>query len=360
MRNLNTNFTKVDDLQNMMASGRKFGHISDDPTALIYSQAARNKLARLAHYQMSVGTADKWLTQAEAGVMELQQVIANAYEACVDASTDVKGDNDRRNIGALIGQLRDHFVDTLNAAFGDKFIFGGYNTPGEPSSAITSNEIKPFTVENGKLYYNGFDLSQFDRIPAKLITVDLSGLDDVSAMAALQDIVASNSLDITGYDLDEVLKMHRLRNDVLSFDVGPGINMPVTMNGIDLVLFTTTDENGNAITRNTFEVLQELFVEANKDNSYASDLIKMIQPLQDAQNHLLTKTAEIGGRSRRLELLDARYEQDYINYETMKSDAEDADMAEVIMRLRMAEAVMQASMSAGARIIQPTLMDFLR
>ena len=44
----------------------------------------------------------------------------------------------------------------------------------------------------------------------------------------------------------------------------------------------------------------------------------------------------------------------------MKSNAEDVDFAEVIMNQKMAEAVYQASLAAGARIIQPTLMDFLR
>ena len=35
-------------------------------------------------------------------------------------------------------------------------------------------------------------------------------------------------------------------------------------------------------------------------------------------------------------------------------------MAEVIMNLKMQENVYQASLSSGARIIQPTLLDFLR
>jgi flagellar hook-associated protein 3 FlgL len=58
--------------------------------------------------------------------------------------------------------------------------------------------------------------------------------------------------------------------------------------------------------------------------------------------------------------LEIRYAQDEINYTQMMSDAEDVDFAEVIMNQKMAEAVYQAALSAGARVIQPTLMDFLR
>jgi flagellar hook-associated protein 3 FlgL len=42
------------------------------------------------------------------------------------------------------------------------------------------------------------------------------------------------------------------------------------------------------------------------------------------------------------------------------SDNEDADMEKVIMDLITQESVQRASLGMGARIIQPTLLDFLR
>ena len=342
MRNLNTNLTKMDKLQNQLATGRKFAHISDDPTALIYSQAARNKIARLSHYQRTIGSAKDWLTQSEFGVMELQKAISSANEATIDAATSVKTQADRINLAKVIAQYRDHFVDTLNTTFGDKYVFGGYNTPGEPADGFLTKGIKPFTVgdvgSEKHLFYNGFDLSQFDGM----------------TLADFNDYIKSPA------GAPEQAAFQELFGDVLIFDVGPGISMPVTMNGIELVLFTTTRDDGVTIIRNAFNVLDELNNLCIDFEKPIDELSKMLTPLQDAQNHLLTKTAEIGGRNRRLELLEARYEQDAINYESMKSDAEDVDMAEIIMFQKMAEAVYQAALSSGARIIQPTLMDFLR
>jgi flagellin-like hook-associated protein FlgL len=297
-------------------------------------------------------------------MMELQKVMADAYEACVDATHDGKTDGDKQNIAQVVGQLRGHFVDTLNAAFGDKYVYAAYNTPGDAAAGFGDMGIKSFTVVDEKLYFNGFDLSKFDGMPAGLLNVDISGLSHADAVT----VIDSLGLNLGSLTHDDIIMLHKLRSDVLSFDVGPGINMPVTMNGIDMVLFTTTDENGDSIIRNAFNVLSDLYNGANGDPSTspptpslsASELTMIIKPLQDAQNHLLTKTAVIGGRTRRLELLEARYEQDSINYQRMMSDAEDVDMAEVIMRLRIAESVVQSAMSAGARAIQPTLMDFLR
>ena len=361
-RNLNYSMTRMDKLQNQMATGRKYAHISDDPAALIYGQSARNKLARLDNYKNTVSTAQDWLLQAEVGVMELQNTLVNAYELAVDAANDAKGTlpdsgSDKPNIGQVIAQLRDHFVDTLNVTFGDKFVFGGYNTPGDPTKGTPLDQgIKAYTVEDGKLFYNGFDLSQFDGMTLQDYT------DNFLTPQTPPPLFDPANPDMADPDVVAYLNsrtFQQLAGDILKFDVGTGVTMPVTMNGVELVLFQTPDENGVMTIRNSWNVLQELYERTNAGEP-AENIGKMITPLQQGQNHLLTKTAEIGGRVRRLELLEARYEQDAINYERMRSDAEDADMAEVIMYFKMAEAVHQSALSAGARVIQPTLMDFLR
>ena len=507
MRNLNTNMEKMDKLQNQLATGRKYAHISDDPMALIFGMSARNKIARLEHYQRTVGSAQDWLHNVETNVMELQGRVADIYNEVVNAATDVKGNADKNDIAMLIAQLRDHYVDTLNATFGDKYVFAGYNTPGD---STTGKITGPFTIdEEWNLHYDGgniggFDLSDFLRISVdgapvlqsatigmfdglKLdITKDipdiLTDIDDaitqintlvaqldplnsdlkakneelsairisissinsvierldgemmdlpdnfpnletmrleraakvqeladkrqeeltaqdelgvmlndrdkyveqigkyintdspkydsfdrvtlsVGGIALLEvDNTVSNIHEIDAIDpgsitefTDKINLMRRLQGDVMTFDVGPAVSMAVTFNGIDLVLYQASD----GTTLNIFNVLHEVY-KAASSGAPADEIGSFISELQDAQNHLLTKVAEVGGRTRRLDLLEARYEQNAIMYEQMKSDAEDVDMAEVIMYQKMAEAVYQAALSAGARIIRPTLMDFLR
>ncbi|MCL2627843.1 MAG: hypothetical protein FWD44_04000 [Oscillospiraceae bacterium] len=392
LSNLSMNLSKMDKLQNQMATGRKYAHISDDPSALIYGQAARNKLGRLSHFQKSVETSQSWLTQAEAGVMELQKVVGAVYEELVSAGGP-KTDDDKKNVAMIVYQLRDHFVDTLNASYGDRFVYSGYNTPGD-FAADRDPMIKPFTLDaSGNILFNGFNVSQFDGMPSELINNNFAGLTPAQALTKINDLGVGAKFDdfITSKGLNpndmvlsdpndplspmieqrefmagELAKMHNLMNDVVSLDVGPGITMPITLNGLDLIFFTTTDNEGNSIVRNAYDLLSEVYVAINGDVATGTDplgadeLTKLIRLVQDSQNHLLVKCAEIGGRQRRLELLEARYEQDALNYESMRSDAEDADMAEVIMYLKMAETVYQSALSAGARIIQPTLMDFLR
>jgi len=55
-----------------------------------------------------------------------------------------------------------------------------------------------------------------------------------------------------------------------------------------------------------------------------------------------------------------RYPEHGIIGEEFGSENEDADIAETITDLKMQESVYRASLATGARMIQPTLVDFLR
>lgn len=317
MNDLNTNMNKLSNLQGQLASGHKYAHVSDDPVAVIFVQQAQQKLNRVADYKSNVEQSLDWLTQSEEGTSALNDMLKKIYESTIDAATDVKSGKDMTNISNVFKEMRNELLQTLNTTFGNKFVYAGYNTTGYTDSGEV---VAPFTVNaSGNLCYNGVDLTS--TAPADLAAID------------------------------------NMRKDVLTFDVAVGSEMPVTINGIDLVFYGKDPVTGENL--NLYNLMDDLYNTvaaggpADAINDYISDL-------QAAQDHVLGKTAELGGRVNRLEILGSRYEQDEINYTSMLSDARDADYAEVIMNYKMAEAIYNASLSSGAMIIQPTLMDFLR
>ena len=374
-RNITGNLTRMDSLQNQMSTARRFANISDDPVALIYGQSARNMMGRISNFLSSVQTAQDWLEQAEDGIMDMQRTMADLYLEVINATDDGKGSGEsssRANIAPVVGQLRDGIVDNLNVTLGNRFMFGGHNTPGDPAdpNIINDRAIRPFSVENGRLHFNGFDISRFDGMPAAVFDEIFNRGEPPFTTTGIQDAFdAFNTQHGTSHapadfgldNTDVADAMHRLMNDTPTLIVGPGVEMPITMNGISLALFITPGPDGNAVMRNSWDVANDFYEALSASPpAMAEELESFIRPFQDAQSHLLTRTAEIGGRMRRLEMLEARFEQNMINHERMRSEAEDVDMAETLMHFRMAEAVYQAALSAGARVIQPTLMDFLR
>lgn len=77
-------------------------------------------------------------------------------------------------------------------------------------------------------------------------------------------------------------------------------------------------------------------------------------------DRVLSVRADIGAKVNRMELVTNRLSSNQVSFAGMLSDAEDVDMAEAIMILKNAENVYRASLSTGGKIIQPSLVDFLR
>lgn len=85
-----------------------------------------------------------------------------------------------------------------------------------------------------------------------------------------------------------------------------------------------------------------------------------LDKLKENIDNVLSSRAKIGARVNRLEMTSNRMKDQEINYTKLQAEVESADPAEVIMQLKTQENVYRSALSVGARIIQPTLMDFLR
>jgi flagellar hook-associated protein 3 FlgL len=82
--------------------------------------------------------------------------------------------------------------------------------------------------------------------------------------------------------------------------------------------------------------------------------------LDDVMETLSAERSELGARYNRLEMIDDRLGQQEVVANRILSDNEDVDIERVITDLKTQESVHRAALGVGARIIQPTLMDFLR
>ncbi|KZE64238.1 flagellar biosynthesis protein FlgL [Fictibacillus phosphorivorans] len=90
------------------------------------------------------------------------------------------------------------------------------------------------------------------------------------------------------------------------------------------------------------------------------DISGFLEKLDSHINHLVAERAELGARYNRVELIDARVSEQEVIANRILSDNEDADIERVITDLKMQESVHRAALAVGSRIMQPTLMDFLR
>jgi flagellar hook-associated protein 3 FlgL len=90
------------------------------------------------------------------------------------------------------------------------------------------------------------------------------------------------------------------------------------------------------------------------------ELTGYLDVIQNQFDNFLQSQTQIGSRINRVHLIQERLTTQNFALEKMISDAEDANMARVIIDLQNNENVHRGALAAGSRIIQPSLLDFLR
>lgn len=131
----------------------------------------------------------------------------------------------------------------------------------------------------------------------------------------------------------------------LEYEVGPGIRLTVNVAG-DRVFMDMLDTGlsvGDAVREGNNEEIDGL-----------------LEEIDAAEDEVLAVRAQLGGRINRLELSQRRLEETELSMTRLISHTRDADMAELLMRLANAEQAYQVSLATGARILPPTLLDYLR
>lgn len=142
----------------------------------------------------------------------------------------------------------------------------------------------------------------------------------------------------------------------IKYEIGIGDNINVNVPGGELF------EGGNNITAGTTGQLITTFDNfiTALNSGVPANVEGTIGSFDTEINNLLRVRADVGARTNRIELTSNRLDSDNLNFTNLMSTNEDVDMAETIMNLKNEENVYRASLAGGARIIQPSLVDFLR
>jgi flagellar hook-associated protein 3 FlgL len=135
----------------------------------------------------------------------------------------------------------------------------------------------------------------------------------------------------------------------VSRTVGSGVKVRVDMTGLEAFGDDTTG---------LFKVLSNISasIRAGDTTKLATDL----QDLDKAGNKLKSAVSEIGSRYNRITQMKESAQDRLLSVSTQLSDIEDIDLPKTIMEMQLQQTSYQAALAAGAKVIQPSLIDFLR
>jgi len=277
------------DVQDQAASGRKLRSVSDDPSGTVRVYRNRTKLENINQFRRANDYVEGFLGKTEDSMRGITDILIRAKELAVQQSNGVWDAGSRNTVAYEVQHLADQIVQLGNSTYGDRFIFGGFQTATPPVS--------------GDGHYAGDD---------GLIYVQL-------------DEDNFRPINIPGRRIFEISVK----------DAGP--------EGKNVALLRIVQDFRKALETNDKE---GIFLASSR--------------LDGAVTQMADLTASLGAR--RAAVQDAAGRLDNLEGFILKDNVsiEASDPVSTALDMKRAETALSYTMNASAKVLGPSLMDFLK
>ncbi|AGA70320.1 flagellar hook-associated protein 3 [Desulfitobacterium dichloroeliminans LMG P-21439] len=143
-------------------------------------------------------------------------------------------------------------------------------------------------------------------------------------------------------------------DDVMKFQVGSNLSIDVSVNGRKLFGVDPLDTTQIGM----FKILEDLSLAL--ETSDQAGIQASISALENQSDSIIDFRAELGARQNRMDSIVSQLDATASNLSNSLANVLYVDMAEALIDFKTTENVYQAALSVGAKIIQPSLVDFMR
>ncbi|WP_373533004.1 flagellar hook-associated protein FlgL [Vampirovibrio sp.] len=299
---LNTNMSMLSSLQQTLSSGQKINSPSDDPVGMTQILALSNTLKTDERYGSNIQDAVAEANTADNAINSMVELVQRAQELTTQAANFTNNQDGRNAIALEIDQIINQLVQIGNTDIGGKYIFGGYKTDAPPFSRT------------------GDDVSYGGNPPTE------SWQRNVEIARGVQLTVNVNGEEMMGES---------------TVNAGPPVS--VTGSGIFQTL-----------------VQLKLNLEDSASPTQLTDIRSRLDTLTTDMNTILSKQAIIGAVSNRLSVTQDRIDERKSILTQQFASIQDIDMPEVIANINQQQNVFESSLNVTARLMQTSLLSFLR
>ena len=328
--NLQKNLNNMNDMYVQMSTGKSFQEASQNPVGAAKSVKYSSYLMEIEQYQANSNDAVSRLNVTETSINSVEELLENIRELTVQAANDTLSEDDRLAILSEVREIQEQLVEVGNSSYAGESLFGGYNIGSEP-----------FTKDaNDLLMYNDAYINLEGPYEASMSDVDIMNL-------------------YTTHIADQIPSTDSSENMI--YHIGENSEVDVNVEGNELFgigessVFSVVDKIAMALEgQETYKV-----VEGGVIVEKPLDLSELLDELDNSLESVRSTKAEVGAKQGYVNMSINRLNQEHYTYTALLSSNEDADIAEVSMYLANAETVYSASLSAGSKIIMPSLVDFI-
>ena len=393
---------KMNELQNKMAGQTRLKNLRDDPLAAGHATRYQSKILRLERFTDNISKIRGDLSLAEGNIRSGLDILQRIRELTVQGANGIYDDQQMAYMAEEVDQLLREVVEIANSVDGKgNFIFSGHRS-----------KIEPFRLTTGRV-----EGSRDAEVITSVQYVGDTGRNrgEIDEMATMDFRLPGNYVFWAErqqiYSSVEALNYRVQDNSTIAIDgveiqLKEGDNLYAIIdkiNASEAPVKARLDPVENALAlEGTFPhqiwpedragtVLQDLGIIARGSESpplnvadsaadyggsifdmimtvrngmYENDLHRIggdgLRGVDDAIEALTANLAEIGSKDARLQVTERRLEYERPEYISFLAKEADLDITEAITDLKMLEHVHQAATGTAARIIRPTLLDFLR
>jgi len=385
MQNLNNILSRVLRTQDMLTSGKAISRPSDDPVRFNQVLSLRTSIEKLDQYTSNVEDGINWLNLVDESLDSVSGVLGKVRTLVLQGANGTLNAEDREMIATEIEAYLEEIIGTANTSYAGRQLFSGTQTLtvsfSREEGVISYNGDNGsivLEIENGttvaigfpgdEVFFRGFEASSDDMtsvdfnsyngnsftINGKTVNIDSTTITSLSDLVNL--INNDPNLNSEVYALSDggrLILRSRTAEPLVLADV----------TGTPLEDWGIIGNGGNILNSQEAEGVFKVVEDIIKDlrNNEVSKLSgEDLENLDEALNHLLAVRSQVGARTLRLENSLNRFEGFSVNFKNLLSLNEDIDVAEVLMQLQEHQSVYQMALSATARVLQPTLLDFLQ
>ncbi len=319
--------SRMSNLQKENATLKRINTPSDDPTGNIKLMSIRNETTENSQFEANSNLAKTFLNYTDSALEEVTNLLMRAKDLALGQSnTAANSQESRLMVAEEVRNLIDQMHSVANRRLGERYIFAGYKTNDQPFDGEGN-----FLGDDGKIMVE----VQKD----VFVGMNLPGREVFNGgMPRPERAIASTGTE-------EIKEGNTL--------LKKGVGDPPPEGAREIAA-----DSGNKASEDLFRTLDALRIGLMTNDV---DMIRSsLEPLDRLRDRVVTARAQVGSRIQGIENSMQNMARAQVFNSELSSSIEDADLIQVVSDMAKEETVLRASLQASNKLVQPTLLDFLR
>lgn len=326
LSDMRTNLENLQTLQQQMSSGQLVSKPSDDPFASARIMQLNSDIDANKQYNENISDTSYWLQTTDTALNQAGNVLGRVKTLLTSAGNAGYSTQEMQAIKSEINEDVGQLSQILNTNFDGKYIFGGNRGAVKPTDTITDKS-------------GNTEIGYYDEKAGKLISKPPVTQDEISQMGMI--------------------------GAKLSTEISEGVSVNYNVTATDILSYTNS--SGKSCDLRT--VLQNIVnhLDGKNDDGDAADadatsklIGQDLSDITDGMNNVLTVRADVGAMENRMESASTKNTEETDNFTAILSKTQDVDVTKETMEYYSAQTVYLASLQTASKIIQPSLIDYLK